>query len=77
MKHHVVIVYQTVPPQGISYQTCRNLLPGKYIYTLTYLMSLAHLKIKIINKKLSENRNYFIYIFFVSCCIVYNAYIEE
>ncbi len=44
-------------------------LPGKYMYTLTYLVSLARGMFLFSFK--SENRNYLIYFF--SCYIVYNA----
>ncbi len=62
---HVVIVYETVLSQGISHQICRNTAARK-IY-LHIIMSLAHKKKKKLNTIFffSENRNYFIYIFFL------------
>ncbi len=50
MKHHVIIVYQTVPPRGkkdalhiLSHQICKYSCAEKNTYTFTYLGSLATL----------------------------------
>ncbi len=80
MKRHIVVVYQTVPPQGISHQICRNLAARKiYLHNNIPCVSSALKKYIIIKKKkkkvLSENRNSYIYFFY--CYIVYNAYIEK
>ncbi len=59
MKHDVVIVYQTVPPQGISHQICRNIAARK-IY--------LHINIPCVSSALKKN----IYtIFFLSGIIIY------
>ncbi len=48
MKHHIVIVYQTVPPRGISHQICRNTAARK-IY--------LHINIPRVSSALQKNYN--------------------
>ncbi len=49
MKHHVVIVYRTVRPQGISHQICRNITARKiYLHINIPRVSSALKKINVI-----------------------------
>ncbi len=71
MKHHVIIVYQTVPPQGINNQICRNIAARKIYLDINIPRVSSTLKKFIV----SENRNCFIHVYILY--IGYNAYIEE
>ncbi len=75
MKHHVVIVYQTVPPQGISYQICRNLSARKiYLHINIPNVSSALKKKKKLNKKMIRKQELF-YIYFLFLVVLFIMHI--
>ncbi len=70
MKRHIVVVYQTVPPQGISHHICRNLAARKiYLHNNIPCVSSALKKYIIIKKKKKkmfyQKIGILIYIFFI------------
>ncbi len=50
MKHHIVIVYQTVSPRGISHQMCRNTAARKIYLHINIPRVSSALKKNIIQK---------------------------
>ncbi len=76
MKHHVVIVYQTVPPQGINHQIFRNIAARK-IYLHINIPRVSSALKKKSEKRVFFNQKTVLYTYCFSCYIVYNAYIEE